>query len=175
MPKSVSCIAKRLRIDEDVGRLDVLVDDVARMDSPERLCHLARDNEKRRERKLPALEVRRQRDAAAFGEDEDIMAAGAHEGDSGRDARVFERAREREFPLQPRARLRSRVRRVGDFDDDLGPVGKTRRSIHGEMSSRMQRLAYSKTGQLDHFVIRLAIRFLYWDRGISGEDIRNGP
>ena len=58
---------ERLRIDQNVGRFHVLVDDVARMDATERLGELTRDHEKGTDGQRSALEVARKRDTTAVG------------------------------------------------------------------------------------------------------------
>ncbi len=146
---------ERLWIDQNVGRFHVLVDDVARMDSPERLGGLTRNHEKGAERQRPALEVARKRDTAAVGKDEDIMATGSLQRDRSRNADVVEGARQRELAFQPNARLRPGMRRIGNFDNDGGPVVETRCTVYGEMSPRMQRFTYSETGQFNHFDTRM--------------------
>jgi hypothetical protein len=78
------------------------------------------------------------------------MATRSLQSDGSRDAGVVDCARQREFTFQPRARLRSGKRRIGDFDDNGGPVAKTRCAVHREMGPSMQRLTYSEPGQFDH-------------------------
>ena len=97
---------ERPRIDQDVGRLDVLVHHVAGVDAAQRLGDLARDQEKQRQRQRAALEVVRQRDAAAVREDQCAMASHALDRVGDHDAGIVERAGQRVFALQAGARLR---------------------------------------------------------------------
>lgn len=83
------------------------------------------------------------------------MATGSLQRDRSRNADVVEGARQRELAFQPNARLRPGMRRIGNFDNDGGPVVETRCTVYGEMSPRMQRFTYSETGQFNHFDTRM--------------------
>src|SRR6516165_46758 len=63
IPKSVSCV-ESVWINQNIGWFYVFVDDVLRMNAPERVGELTRNFKKRTNWQRPTLEIARKRDAA---------------------------------------------------------------------------------------------------------------
>ncbi|HVI00478.1 MAG TPA: hypothetical protein VM869_17295 [Enhygromyxa sp.] len=138
------------RVDQDVARLDVLVDDAARMDGGEAPGELQRERQEALDRKAARRDALGERDALHVLHHDRRGVLGDLEAQVADHVGVLEAVPDLPLSPQPRDRLAARAARREGLEHDRGAVMLPPRSKDPRPRARVDQRAWFETGQARH-------------------------